>query len=171
MLFGRRRSIYEVRWGSAPDALPLPDGDPLGWPGRSFRVWSETRTHHARPWTAVELGIAVALRSLTQEVIVASAAHFEVLALRDGLTGLPNRERCRQILADTIAQAAPPGVCSVSGCSTSIISRPSTTRSATTRATSCSRPPARRIVGALPEERRRRALGRGRVRAVAAQQP
>ncbi len=109
MLFGRQRSTYEVRWGSAPDALPLPDGDPLGWPGRSFRVWTETRTHHAQPWTAVELGIAAALRSLTQEVIVASAAHFEVLALRDGLTGLPNRERCRQILADTIAQAAATG--------------------------------------------------------------
>ncbi|MCG6942794.1 MAG: EAL domain-containing protein [Thiohalocapsa sp.] len=109
MLFGRGRSPYTVRWGSDPAGLPgfILSTEPAADPTQ--RVWTERRTHHARPWSAVELGTAEALRSLTQEVIVASATHFEVLALRDGLTGLSNRERFRQLLAATIDQAAATG--------------------------------------------------------------
>jgi diguanylate cyclase (GGDEF)-like protein len=106
MLFGRRRCPYVVRWGSDPAGLPGAAAMGTTWPQRDFRVWTEERTHHARPWTRIELGTAEALRNLTQEVIVASATHFEVLALRDGLTGLPNRERFRQLLAAAIDQAA-----------------------------------------------------------------
>jgi photoactive yellow protein len=109
MLFGRRRTPYRVRWGADPAGLPIATSEGISWPQRDFRVWTEDRTCHARPWTRVELGTAEALRSLTQEVIVASAAHFEGLALRDGLTGLPNRERFRQLLAATIDQAATTG--------------------------------------------------------------
>lgn len=106
MLFGRRRRPYTVRWGSDPAGLPGTPAAGSEWPQQDFRVWTEERTHHAQPWSRVELGTAEALRSLTQEVIVASAAHFEVLALRDSLTGLPNRERFRQLLTASIDQAA-----------------------------------------------------------------
>ncbi|WP_295886327.1 EAL domain-containing protein [uncultured Thiohalocapsa sp.] len=111
LLVGRRRTRLKVRWGAQPGALALAlaatGGSDAG--GSRFEPWEEERTHHARPWSQAELGTAEALRNLTQEVIVGSAAHFEVLALRDGLTGLPNRERFRQILAATIDQAEASG--------------------------------------------------------------
>jgi diguanylate cyclase (GGDEF)-like protein len=109
MLFGRSRTPYDVHWGSSAYALTVADDDSAPRAARSFRRWTERRTHHARPWSRVEIGIAEALRGLTQEVIVASAAHFEVLALRDSLTDLPNRDRFRQMLAATIDQAAATG--------------------------------------------------------------
>ena len=106
LLFGRRHSPHEVRWGSNPAALPGTAASDASATGPAPLVWTEERTQHARPWSPVELGTADALRSLTQEVIVATATHFEVLASRDGLTGLPNRERFRQLLAASIDQAA-----------------------------------------------------------------
>ncbi|NBC12156.1 MAG: EAL domain-containing protein [Gammaproteobacteria bacterium] len=109
MLFGRRRTRFKVRWGARPAALAPAADDTSPWSTRRFEPWEEERIHHAPPWTRSELGTAEALRNLTQEVIVASAAHFEVLALRDSLTGLPNRERFRQILATTIEQAETTG--------------------------------------------------------------
>ncbi len=107
LLIGRRRARQQVRWGSDPGAT-WATSDPAGAkdaPRHRFTTWTETRTHHAKPWSHAELGSAEALRSLTQEIIVASAAHFEVLALRDGLTGLPNRERFRELLAEAIQES------------------------------------------------------------------
>ncbi len=109
MLFGRRRDRHMVRWGSDPAGLPGATPDGKTGADVALRVWTEERTQHARPWSRLELGTAEALRSLTQEVIVASATHFEVLALRDGLTGLPNRERYRELLTATLDQAADTG--------------------------------------------------------------
>jgi len=105
VLFGRRRSEYRVRWGSDPAPLPFSRVQrvhPFGWANRSFQVWNEERTHYAKPWSAVELAIGDALRDLIQQVIVASAAHFEALTLRDALTGLCNREQFRRVLAETV---------------------------------------------------------------------
>ena len=105
LLFGRRRSKYRVRWGSDPASLPFSRDQrerPRGWANRRFQVWNEERIHHAKPWSAVELAIGEALRDLTQQVIVTSAAHFEALALRDALTGLCNREQFRRVLAETV---------------------------------------------------------------------
>lgn len=105
VLFGRRRSKYRVRWGSDPPSLPFSrvHGERLlGCPDRRFRLWSEERSHHATPWSAVDLAVGEALRDLIQQVMVACASHFERLALRDGLTGLCNREQFRRVLAETV---------------------------------------------------------------------
>jgi photoactive yellow protein len=131
LLFGRRRVRYTVRWGADPSSLPFAgttDQTPLGWPNRVFQVWQEERTHHARPWSGVATGLA--LKHLIQNVIVASAAHFEQLsltlayqrdqlhqsreemrhrAMHDALTGLPNRVRFREALGEAITASRQDG--------------------------------------------------------------
>lgn len=133
LVFGRRRVTYTVDWGADPASLPFADEDgerPLGWPTREFRIWREERTHHALPWSAISLATAAALRNLIQQVIVATAAHFERLArslahqrdqlqrsreemryraLHDALTGLPNRAHFREALAELLAQSQQTG--------------------------------------------------------------
>jgi photoactive yellow protein len=108
LLFGRRRSGLNVRWGADPVSMALGRGELESgeWTDRRFEAWTETRPNHAKPWSEEELGSAEALRSLTQEVIVASATRFEAMAMRDGLTGLPNRERFRELLAEAIRESA-----------------------------------------------------------------
>ncbi|MBK1694590.1 diguanylate cyclase [Chromatium weissei] len=127
LLFGRRRIKYTINWGADPSSLPFSGDDneqqPFGWPKRTFQVWQEERTHHARPWSAVAQATGLALKNLIQQVIVANAAHFERLAqslarqrdqlrdsreemchraLHDSLTGLPNRAHFREALNNAI---------------------------------------------------------------------
>ena len=132
LLFGRRRIRYTVKWGADPASLPFVGPEeqrPLGWPNRVFQVWQEERTHHARPWSPVEVATGLALKNLIQKVIITNAAHFEQLsltlahqrdqlhqsreemrhrALHDTLTGLPNRAYFRDALDEAIqtSQAA-----------------------------------------------------------------
>lgn len=109
LLFGRRRTRYQVRWGADPVPLPFfrPENErSCGWPSRDFQAWNEERTHHAKPWSDVEVATGIALRALTQQVIVTTAAHFENLALHDSLTGLPNREYFRQLLLESVQACA-----------------------------------------------------------------
>ncbi|MBK5965615.1 diguanylate cyclase [Thiocystis minor] len=135
LLFGRRRVKYTVNWGADPASLPFAASDgerPFGWSNRTFQVWKEERTHHARPWSRVALATGLALKNLIQQVIVANAAHFERLAqslarqrdqlrqsreemrhraLHDSLTGLPNRARFREALAESIETSQRDGHC------------------------------------------------------------
>jgi len=129
LLFGRKRVRYSVDWGAEPNSLPFVDATrprPLGWPNRTFQLWREERTHHARAWSLTELATAKALKQLLQQVIVAHVAHFERLAhslasqrdqlqrsreemrhraLHDSLTGLPNRAYFRDALAALIERS------------------------------------------------------------------
>jgi photoactive yellow protein len=121
LLFGRRRVKYQVAWGADPTSLPFAEDDqtrPFGWPTRTFQTWYEERTHHARPWSAVELATGHALKDLIEQLLIVRAAHFEQLAqslvqqrealrhraLHDSLTELPNREHFREALNAAIAE-------------------------------------------------------------------
>jgi diguanylate cyclase (GGDEF)-like protein len=95
IIWFRREQSHAVTWAGNPaKATGGDDGDerrPLT-PRASFAAWTETVRGRSLPWTSPEIDAAMALAQALPDVRRARARDVLAgLALRDTLTGLPNR--------------------------------------------------------------------------------
>ncbi|WP_454719768.1 MULTISPECIES: putative bifunctional diguanylate cyclase/phosphodiesterase [Cupriavidus] len=111
-LFGRARA--ELLGRAIRDCCPELDGSPSYRAGLEAAASGESRTctaFHAplACWLEARVfphagGLAILLRDVSSER--EQSAQLEYHAGHDYLTGLPNRRRCTQVLADAVAEAA-----------------------------------------------------------------
>ena len=116
ILWFRGETVRTVRWAGNPDK-PMtgdpaaPAGEPtsvaLG-PRLSFDTWTQEVSGHGRPWLPAEIDAGRALARAIPKLQLAHARdELARLALRDPLTGLPNRALLLACTAQALTRRKP----------------------------------------------------------------
>ena len=133
------RAARAVGAGRLDVYVPANSSDELGLLTHTFNHMTQRLAESQAEVANYQRTLEDKVAQRTKELEIATA-HAYKLAQHDILTGLPNRSLLNQRLKQILAQAQRDGTHVAACSSTSIISSASTTRWATTRATSCCRP-------------------------------
>ena len=109
ILWFRPELAQTILWGGDPNehATQDPVTGRLA-PRVSFAAWRETVRGHSMPWADAHLKLALEFRAaIAMEMARRTTAELARLRHYDPLTGLPNKSRLRELLAETASDDGP----------------------------------------------------------------